>query len=302
MDQFGVPATGRMSSRRLLAGLGAVVMVIVAVSAIHWLRTTSTSGACGGENPARIGGGTWSCAFDDEFNGTALNPAHWSVTTSAQSGYRSGVECYVNNPRTVSVANGVLSLSAIRLANPVQCRTPYGAWLTPYVSGMVTTQGHFAQAGGRYEIRAAFQGAQGSGVHSALWLYPEALTYGKGASGEIDLAEYYGATAPDLGFATLKYKTWFSGQSPTMGCKIQDPAAFHVYTLTWTSSLVTIAYDGQTCLSTQWSPAAPLAAPQPFDRPFNILLTQSLAQTGAGISPTLPFPVTMKVDYVRVWR
>ncbi|MGN6723650.1 MAG: glycoside hydrolase family 16 protein, partial [Marmoricola sp.] len=148
-----------------------------------------------------------------------------------------------------------------------------------------------------------FGGGEAGGVHSALWLYPQAQTYGgNGASGEIDMAEYYGSNAPDLGFATLKYKTWFDGQSPTVGCKIDNPAAFHVYTLVWTPQLITISYDGRTCLSTQWAPAAPLTAPQPFDKPFNVLLTQAL-QPGLTSKPTaLLFPVTMKVDYVRVWR
>ncbi|MGN6722358.1 MAG: family 16 glycosylhydrolase, partial [Marmoricola sp.] len=215
---------------------------LIVVVALLWQRSSGSNSSCGGEQPARPGGGHWTCTFDDEFNGTALNPALWSVTTSARTGYHSGPECYVNNPRTLSVAGGVLSLSAIRLATPAPCATPYGVGATSYASGMVTTQRHFAQAYGRFEIRAAFGGGEAGGVHSALWLYPQAQTYGgNGASGEIDMAEYYGSNAPDLGFATLKYKTWFDGQSPTVGCKIDNPAAFHVYTLVWTPQLITIS-------------------------------------------------------------
>ena len=294
-----------VQGRKRTAALGlAVVVIAVVVAVLVWHRSSSqvASGACGGERPARPGGGQWICTFDDEFNGTQLNPSLWSVTTTAATGYRSGPECYVNNPRTVSVGNGVLSLSAVKLPTPLSCRTPYGMGSTSYASGMVTTQGHFAQTEGRYEIRAAFAGGEARGVHSALWLFPQSLTYGTGASGEIDIAEYYGANAPDLAFATLKYRTWFEGQSPTVGCAVANPADFHVYTLVWTQRLITISYDGRTCLSTQWAPARPLTAPQPFDRPFNVLLTQALQPGLAAIPSTLQFPVTMKVDYVRVWR
>ena len=59
------------------------------------------------------------------------------------------------------------------------------------------------------------------------------------------------------------------------------------------------------CLEDTITPAAPLEAPQPFDHPFFVTLTQALGGPG-GTNPfnsdITPLPATMQVDYVRVWK
>jgi beta-glucanase (GH16 family) len=80
------------------------------------------------------------------------------------------------------------------------------------------------------------------------------------------------------------------------------PGRFHTYTVDWTPAGFRFRYDGALCLTVpRWIPAPPLRAPQPFDQPFFVLLEFA---TGTGVNappPAMHLPVSMFVDYVRVW-
>jgi beta-glucanase (GH16 family) len=181
-------------------------------------------------------------------------------------------------------------------------------WETQHTGGMITSWGHFSQTYGRFEFRAAFPSLTVRGVQSALWLYPQTQTYGRWPlSGEIDVAEFY-SRFPDRAVPTLHYPgDAFDENRTNRRCFVAHPERFHTYLLEWTRTMIRVSFDGVTCLvNTKWSPPLPLAHPQPFDHPFTLNLTQAL---GLGINSPLdnsivrtPFPATMTVDYVRVWR
>ncbi len=66
---------------------------------------------------------------------------------------------------------------------------------------------------------------------------------------------------------------------------------------------MTILYDGKTCLVDRWDPAAPLVAPEPFDQPFFLALTQALGVNTNAFEPGItPLPATTQIDWVRVWK
>ena len=79
------------------------------------------------------------------------------------------------------------------------------------------------------------------------------------------------------------------------------PSEFHSYALEWTTSTLTISFDGHTCVSDNWNPAAPLLKPAPFDQPFMIALTQALGINANAVNDATPLPATTQIDYVRVW-
>jgi beta-glucanase (GH16 family) len=171
---------------------------------------------------------------------------------------------------------------------------------------MVTTAGgRFSQAYGRFEVRARITDADVKGLQSSLWLWPvDANRYGMyPASGEIDIAEMFSAY-PDHAIPFSHYSPGATDPNITSySCTISNLDAFHTYALVWTPSSLRILYDGRTCLIDQWTPAAPLAQPQPFDQPFFIALTQALGIGDNAFDPsTTPLPATTQVDYVRVWK
>lgn len=288
--------------------LGAAVFAALAVAAL--LTATPAEAApkssapnCGG-TIVKAGGSRWVCTFVDNFDGTQLDTSKWFVQLTDGSGFGGGGDCFVNTANNVRVANGALSLTTRKEAQPFTCRSPYGDYTSSYTSGMVSTYLGFAQAYGRFEIRAKFPASKVAGLQSALWLWPQNPTrYGSWpASGEIDIAEFY-SLYPDRAIPYIHYNTAPSAAAVTNNyCMIADASAFHSYVAEWTTSTITIKFDGKTCLSHRINPAAPLSGSQPFDQPFIIALTQALGIGTNSVTASTPLPATTTVDYVRVWK
>jgi beta-glucanase (GH16 family) len=291
-------------------GATGVVAVVVAVAVLALVVTVGATrrgasfdfafpGApCGGHPLIRLDGAARSCTFDDEFDGSRLDPGHWQVTTTAQNGFHSGSECYVDDGQHVAVRGGRLLLTATRSAAFAPC----SVMQTPYESGMVSSTGRFAQTYGRFEIRAKLPHVPG--IQPALWMYPQTEAYGHWPdSGEIDIAEIFGSpngqTWPHLHYLGADG----SPAQPGRGCTLhRDASGYHTYTVDWAPRAIRFAYDNATCLTVSgWQPSPPLRAPAPFDKPFYLLLELALGVGANQPSAATPLPVTMSVDYVRVW-
>ena len=270
--------------------------------------TSSTVGGpggdCGGVTLTKADGTPWVCSFDDEFDGTTLDPV-WSALTTAQSGFSSGAECLVDSPNNISVSEGALHLTARREDAPFTCNSPNGDYTTQNTGATVSTNGKWSQTYGRFEARAAFPHVTVPGVQETLWLWPDdPFRYGYWPwSGEIDWAEAY-SQYPDrvIPFIHYAYKTP-DFDSTNNYCGVENLWEYHTYVVEWTTESIKVTFDGQTCLDDHWDPADPLVKPQPFDQPFMIAFTQFLGQGGNAYDPaTTPLPATTKIDYMRVWR
>ena len=252
-----------------------------------------------GTTIVKAGGSRWVCTFVDNFDGTRLDGSKWIAQQTLTSGYQNGGECFVDNPNNVSVSGGALYLTTRREASSFLCAYPGGGYLTRYTSGMVSTYGRFAQAYGRFEIRAKFPAAKVAGLQSALWLWPvDPNKYGAWpGSGEIDIAEFY-SQYPDRVIPYLHYDSAADDTTLTNNyCMISDVSAFHSYVAEWTPTEITIKYDGQTCMSHTLSDGS-----KPFDQPFMVALTQALGQGSNAVTDSTPLPATTAVDFVRVWK
>ncbi|WP_310962770.1 glycoside hydrolase family 16 protein [Nocardioides terrisoli] len=291
----------RIGSVRRWAVAGVVlllaVLVVVVVSRDH-----RGSLSCGREALTKPDGKAWTCTFDDEFDGSSLRRSSWTVTTTSATGFHGGPECLVDRPGNVSVRDGSLLLTTRRTSAPFTCATNTGNYRSAYTSGAVSTRGIFEQTYGRFEIRARFPDAGGPGLYDGLWLYPSKLSYGRWpASGEIDLAEHYSVWPTVINHQLHYDRAVEDTRTPRRTCRISDPASFHTYVLLWTPSRITMAYDGQLCWTTTWRPAPPLRSPQPFDKPFYLVINQAVG-IGVNRPDGLRLPATAAIDYVRVWR
>jgi beta-glucanase (GH16 family) len=264
---------------------------------------------CGGQPTLVADGLTWACSFDSEFTGSTLDPTKWQVVTTAQSGFVTGPNpCYVNSPNNVSVGQGYLSLTVREEAQPFMCA---GTYPMQYTSGYVATYQRFSQTDGRFEVLAKVPDATVAGLESSFWMYPESLN-GYGAwpqSGEIDIAETY-SVAPTLAVPYIHYSydsstTDASTNTNTVtatNCPMA-PGQFNDYVLEWTPSVMKVFINGKLCLTDHWVPSSPLVAPQPFDQPFFVNLTQALGNGNDAFNPaTTPIPATTEIKYVRVWK
>jgi len=175
-----------------------------------------------------------------------------------------------------------------------------------YTSARINTRDRFAFRYGRIEARMKLP--KGQGLWPAFWLLPQDPAYGTwAASGEIDIVEARnpGSTGGNTIYGTLHY----GGQSPNnvysgeqYAVATDVTADFHVFALEWDEAEIRWYVDGILfAVRNTWSTtAAPF--PAPFNKPFYILLNVAVGGNFPG-SPTAStvFPVTMEVDYVRVY-
>jgi beta-glucanase (GH16 family) len=274
-------------------------------------------GPCSGGTPSEPApSGSWHCTFDDEFNGTSLDPSKWAVMTTYASAYRTGPlfhqVCYINDPSTVSESGGFLDLSVVQTQQPYACQGTYqSAGQTDVVGGMVISYHLFSQQYGYFEVRAAMPATTTPGLQETLWLYPENETlYGPWPdSGEIDYGEFF-SEYPNNDVPAVHYpgsKSDPNAESNTCVHAGQSPSGqFHTYGLMWTPTTLTAYYDGVPCITDTYGPYVngPDTAPAPFNQPFFLALTSALGSTnGDQYRPGVtPLPATMQVDYMRVWQ
>ena len=266
---------------------------------------------CPGGTLYKADGTAWTCTFDDEFSGTALDTTKWVVVTSATGAPINNGACYTTSPNNVSVSGGYLNLTVRQESAPLSCKLPLGRTAsTPYTSGDVATYGKFSQTYGRFAVRASFPAATVAGLQASLWMYPNTNTYGAWPlSGELDIAEEYSRYA-DRVIPYLHYNYDTATVDKTLNtnivtnnyCMITDVNAFHEYAVEWTKTAITILFDGQVCMVDK-PVALGLTGMAPFDQPFYMILTQALGITGnAFVAGSTPLPATTRVDYVRAWK
>jgi beta-glucanase (GH16 family) len=250
-----------------------------------------------GARPRKADGSLWSCTFDDEFAGTALDRTKWVPNTFFATWSGTTHACYRDDPSNVNVADGVLSLTMLKLAAPAPCALAIAP--TEYMSGSVSTYHLFSQQYGRFEARMKNTATSSTGLHEAFWLWPDDRysTINWPDSGEIDVAETFSAYPTTAG----SYLHYDSDQSSLLlASNAKNCAAergvWNTYAVEWGPSRIETFVNGRSCLvNTSADPA--------FQKRYIINLTQGMG--GATWNPLVggtPVPATLQFDYVRVWK
>jgi len=238
--------------------------------------------------------------WSDEFDAAQLDPESWFFEEGDGSEY--GIPGWGNNelewylPNSALLDNGMLVITAREEESNGK----------NYTSARINTRDRFAFRYGRIEARIRLPGGQG--IWPAFWLMPQDDVYGTwAASGEIDIMEAInlGASGGNTVHGTLHYGgQWPNNVSSGSGYNVATDATteFHVYALEWDASEMRWYVDDVLyAMQNNWSTtAAPF--PAPFDERFYIILNAAVGGNwpGAPDAATM-FPVTMEVDYVRVY-
>jgi len=251
-------------------------------------------------NSAVSPGDTLNLVWSDEFDTAQLDPETWFFETGDGSQY--GIPGWGNNelqwylPDSAELQNGNLVISARREAESGK----------DYTSARISTVDRFAFRYGRIEARIRLPGGQG--LWPAFWLLPQDNVYGTwAASGEIDVMEAVnlGVAGSNAVHGTIHFGgEWPDNESAGSQYEVATNATsdFHDYALEWDEAEMRWYVDGvlYAMQNSWWTPTA--AFPAPFDQPFHILLNSAVGGNFPG-SPDASsvFPVTMEVDYVRVY-
>lgn len=248
-------------------------------------------------NPAS---GTLELVWSDEFNGAQLDPEVWFFETGDGSQY--GIPGWGNNelqfylPDNAQLVDGMLKITARR--------ERIGTF--NFTSARINTRDRFAFRYGRFEARMKLP--PGQGIWPAFWMLAQDSPYGGwAASGEIDIMEgvNLGASGGNRIYGTIHFggeapANVFVGESYDVATDVTSE--FHVYAVEWDPSEIRWYVDDTLyAVQNSWSSTGG-PFPAPFDNPFYIIFNVAVGGNFPGApNDSTAFPVTMEVDWVRVY-
>jgi len=235
----------------------------------------------------------WRLVWADEFTRAGLPDASkWDYDTDRNRyGWYNGELQYYARDRlaNASVAGGKLNITA-RLESLVNAPDWGGQ---RYTSARMVTRGKASWTYGRFETRAKLP--CGVGTWPAIWMLG---TGGRWPlDGEIDIMEQVGRDPKNI-LGTIHDQVSDAGSR----MQLNDAcSAFHNYQLTWTPDQITMGVDGYNYFTYSRIPGAGYNQ-WPFDQPQYLLLNIAIGGSLGGPVNDSIFPVTMQVDYVRVYQ
>jgi beta-glucanase (GH16 family) len=249
---------------------------------------------------AVVGGGNkqdWQLTFHDEFDGPKLSPCwKYSYFDNVRSLPSNGELEYYADPGNVPEFSaveqkaGILSLNAERTPLDLLQHTNQ----LPYISGMIMSDGCFAQQFGYFEIRVKVP--EGKGLWPAFWFLPTSHRWPP----EVDCFEMFGAPNSRGEGGAGKFHTGtlqgvHDGTGAWYSMDINQYTSFHTYGLQWSPNSVKVFIDGKEVSS------------QPTSDKVNtpMYLVANLAIGGPWVEApdqSTRFPASMEIDYIRVWQ
>ena len=242
----------------------------------------------------------WQMVWSDEFDVDGLpDPKKWAYDTAFnQKGWFNHEQQYYSGPRA---ENAVVRDGRLIITGRKETRSAAPDWGgQKYTSARLLTRGLGEWTTGFFEIRAKLP--CGLGTWPAIWMLG---THGDWpANGELDIMEHIGRN-PGRVMSTIHTPAGSGAHGVGAVVTVPDACgAFHRYQMLWTERDITFGVDGVNNLTYPRLDvgAAGAARAWPFDGPQFLLLNVAIGGDLGGPVDDSIFPVTMEVDYVRVWQ
>lgn len=291
-----------------------------------WAQFTFTGGPT---NPPPTNG-DWAVVWEDTFDGSGQpSGANWNYHVGnglnpglgAFQGWGNG-EWEWYRPENSFRQNGNLVIRADYSPTP----TVIGGRDWYHRSGRLTTKGKRTWKYGRFEARIAMPNAYGT--WPAFWMmgascddtvttdynapisHYDTMASNWSSCGEIDIMEHRN-TEP-VTFQNIFWDSrtglfpWANGQNNEQphNAVAGDVSQFHLYTIEWEPTQIRWYIDRETRPTPVHTVDITAANKEEFQKPFYIILNLALSGQFTGYAEPDPamFPVSMNVDYVRVWQ
>jgi beta-glucanase (GH16 family) len=254
---------------------------------------------CKKENGQKIEQRNWQLVWSDEFNGLAgesPDSAKWNfdigVGPNNDGWGNSELEYYTNRTVNASIdSNGNLAITA-------KSELYAGSAFT---SARLKTKGLFEQSYGRFEAR--IRAPWGPGIWPAFWLLGSNVdTVAWPQCGEIDIMELRGQK-PNIINGTVHGPGYSGAAGITKSFAFENDrfdVDFHLFAVEWGKDYIDFFVD-----NTLYQKITPgdVTGNWVFDHPFFIILNVAVGGNYVGYPTSqTPFPQTMLVDYVKVYR
>ena len=182
------------------------------------------------------------------------------------------------------VKDGILTITAV----PDKTPSGYpGSW----ESGLITTQGGFAQKYGYFEMRADLSGTKGA--WDAFWLMPTVQTknpLNPHLWQEVDVVEHYGSWDRGVYSAIHTTDTDKQDYSSTQSyAETPTTEGFHTYGLMWSEKTLSFYLDGQL--------TATKVTPSDMHTPMYMIANLAIEEGADVNGPAM----NMKIDYIRAY-
>lgn len=237
----------------------------------------------------------WQLVWSDEFNGsegTSPDSTKWVFDIGSGGWGNAELEYYTDRPVNASMdGQGNLAITALRES--------YAG--SAFTSARIKTLGRFDQTYGRFEAR--IKTPWGPGLWPAFWLLGSNIgSVGWPNCGEIDIMELRGQK-PNIINGTVHGPGYSGGASVTKSYPLENvryDVDYHLFAVEWGADYIDFFVD-----NTLYQELTPDKLPGNwvFNQPFFIILNVAVGGNYVGF-PTdkTPFPQTMFVDYVRVYK
>lgn len=225
------------------------------------------------QSPESLG---YALFWQDEFEGTSLDPAKWEVR-----GVGPRALGYVS-PEAVEVGGGFLKLKAFRKDGRI-------------LLGAVGTQGRFMTRYGYFECRAELQ--RSPGIWAAFWIQSTEISKGEDPAvfgAEIDIMECFRKLGPDIISHNVHW-AYGPNQKTTRGMQSYRKGVgqgFHTFALEWTPEKYVFYVDGYK----YYEVTQGLSHIDEY-----LILSLEIPSKEEEIRNTV-FPDVFTVDYVRVFK
>jgi len=268
---------------------------IIIVSAALCSLLLITLFGCNKENVQKLDQRNWQLVWSDEFDGAAgesPDSAKWEfdigVGPNNDGWGNSELEYYTNRPVNASIdSNGNLAITARREL--------YAG--SAFTSARIKTKGLFEQTYGRFEARLKMPWGPG------IWLLGGNVdNVGWPQCGEIDIMELRGQK-PNMINGTVHGPGYSGGGGITKTFAFENDrfdVDFHVFAIEWGTDYIDFYVD-----NTLYQRITPdnVTGNWVFNHPFFIILNVAVGGNYVGFpSSQTPFPQTMYVDYVKVYK